>query len=69
MDCARTERSSSKVCVVLNGREVDAKSILSVLGLGAGQGTEVTLIAEGEDEVQVIEAICQLVGNNFGEDD
>ena len=53
----------------MNGREVDAKSILSVLGLGAGQGTEVTLIAEGEDEVQVIEAICQLVGNNFGEDD
>jgi phosphocarrier protein len=58
----------SKVLVVNGERKADAKSILSVLALGAGQGSEVKLITEGEDEAQAIEAIRLLVENNFGEE-
>ena len=57
----------SKVSAVKDGREVNAKSILSVLTLGAEQGAVVTIRAEGEDEMEAVEALKELVENNFGE--
>jgi phosphotransferase system HPr (HPr) family protein len=48
-------------------REANAKSILSVLTLGADQGAEVTLRAEGEDADQALEALAALIDSNFGE--
>jgi len=59
----------SKVSTVKDGREVNAKSILSVLTLGAEQGAVVTIRAEGEDEVEAVEALRELVENNFGEEE
>ena len=49
-------------------REVNAKSILGVLTLGVYQGMEITIRAEGEDEVPAVEALVALVKNNFGEE-
>jgi phosphotransferase system HPr (HPr) family protein len=40
---------SSRVVVAAGGKEVDARSVLMVMGLGATKGTEVTVRAEGED--------------------
>jgi len=62
-------RFKSKVSAVKDGREVNAKSILSVLTLGAEQGAVVTIRAEGEDEVEAVEALQELVENNFGEEE
>jgi phosphocarrier protein HPr len=53
--------------LLFGGRNVDAKSILSVLTLGVNEGAQVTLCAEGEDAAQAIEEISQLVESNFGE--
>ena len=50
-------------------REANAKSILSVLTLGADQGAEVTLRAEGEDAEQALEALAALIDSNFGEEE
>lgn len=61
-------RFKSKVVAVRDGREANAKSILSVLSLGANQGAVVTVRADGEDEAQAIEAIRLLVEDNFGEE-
>lgn len=58
----------SNLKVLKGEREVNAKSILSVLTLGAGQGAVIKLIAEGEDEEQAIEALRLLVEGNFGEE-
>jgi phosphocarrier protein HPr len=49
-------------------REVNAKSILGVLTLGVYQGMEITIHAEGEDEIPAVEALVTLVKNNFGEE-
>ena len=57
----------SRVMISKAGREVDAKSIISVLSLGAGKGTEITLKAEGEDEGAAIDALVALIQSNFGE--
>ena len=48
-------------------RSVDARSILAVLTLAAAKGTIVEIIAEGEDEVDVVSTVSELFGDGFGE--
>ena len=48
-------------------RTANAKSILNILTLGAGQGAVVTVTAEGEDAAEALMALEQLVAGNFGE--
>jgi phosphocarrier protein HPr len=50
-----------------NGRRVNAKSIMGVMMLAAGMGTEVELEAEGADEQAAADAITALVDDKFGE--
>jgi len=45
----------------------DAKSILSVLMLAASCGTELTLSADGCDEVEANRAVLALFASGFGE--
>jgi phosphocarrier protein HPr len=47
---------------------VNAKSIMGVMMLAAGQGSSVTVEAEGEDAEQALEAIGRLIADRFGED-
>jgi phosphocarrier protein len=46
---------------------IDGKSILGVLFLAATAGTELTIIASGEDESQAADALFRLVSGGFGE--
>lgn len=48
--------------------EVDAKSILGLLQLGAAQGTQVTVSCEGSDEREALQSVVELIENRFGED-
>ncbi|HET9317648.1 MAG TPA: HPr family phosphocarrier protein [Vicinamibacteria bacterium] len=57
----------SRVTVRRHDRVMDGKSILGILLLAAGQGTRLTLGAEGEDETAAIEALSALVASGFGE--
>jgi phosphocarrier protein len=50
-----------------DGRDVDGKSIMSVMMLAAAKGTEIGLAAEGDDAAQALEAICALINNRFDE--
>jgi phosphotransferase system HPr (HPr) family protein len=50
-------RFSARVQVVSAEREADAKSLLSVLALGAKRGTTVRLRAQGEDANSAIDAL------------
>ena len=47
----------SAIVVGTDGREADAKSLLSVLSLGATGGSELRLRAEGDDAVLAIGAL------------
>jgi phosphocarrier protein HPr len=49
-------------------REVSGKSIMGVMMLAAAQGSQITLIAEGEDEQQALEELDALIANRFGEE-
>ena len=59
---------SADVRLKKDDREVSAKSILNIIMLAAGLGSQVTLIAEGEDAEQAIEELAALVADKFGEE-
>ncbi len=48
-------------------KQLNAKSIISVLSGGIGKGTSVTLVIEGEDEAIAEKALVELFKTNFGE--
>lgn len=48
-------------------RRVNAKSLLGVLSLGIVKGTAITLIADGSDEKEAVEALAELISSNFSE--
>ncbi|HEY1393284.1 MAG TPA: HPr family phosphocarrier protein [Methylibium sp.] len=50
-----------------NGRRVNAKSIMGVMMLAAGLGTEVEIETDGDQEHQAMEAIRRLIDDKFGE--
>ncbi len=49
--------------------EVNAKSILGVMMLAAGPGNVVTVIADGKDEDDAVQAIANLIESRFGEEE
>lgn len=50
-------------------RLVNARSIMSLMMLGAGKGSKLRLVIEGNDADTAKEAICGLIANRFGEPD
>jgi len=48
-------------------RRVNAKSIMGVMMLAAGLGSEVTLETNGEREQEALDAILTLMADKFGE--
>lgn len=55
----------SKVLLVANGKEVDAKRVLGVMGLGAKKGMEVVIKADGADEDAAIKALSDFMKENL----
>ena len=56
------------VTVAAKGREVNAKSIMGVMLLAAGQGTAVIVRTDGEDEAAAMDAVAALFERRFDED-
>jgi phosphocarrier protein HPr len=48
-------------------RRVNAKSIMGVMMLAAGVGTEVTIETDGDREQEAMDALLQLIADRFGE--
>ena len=58
----------SSTTLTAKGREVNAKSIMGVMLLAAGQGAQVRLRVEGEDEEAAADAVTDLFARRFDED-
>jgi phosphocarrier protein HPr len=55
------------IWVSRSGRRVNAKSIMGVMMLAAGQGTSVLIEADGADAEQALAALTKLIADKFGE--
>lgn len=65
--CAAKFNARITLKSVERGVEADARSILDILYLAAGNGKSVILTATGEDEVQALDEIERLFTDGFGE--
>ncbi|MEO8297164.1 MAG: HPr family phosphocarrier protein [Burkholderiales bacterium] len=55
------------VALTRNGRRVNAKSIMGVMMLAAGLGSEVEIETSGEREEEAMQALRALIADKFGE--
>ena len=51
----------SKIKVVKDDKEADAKSIISIMALGAVKGAEIVINADGEDSDSAVDALVELL--------
>lgn len=58
----------SEIHVTRDGTTVDARSIMGLLMLGAGNGCSIDISAEGPDAAEAIAALEDLVARKFDED-
>ncbi len=58
---------ASDICLTRNDRRVNAKSIMGVMMLAAGLGSQVEVEATGIDEQAALEALTGLIDDKFGE--
>ncbi len=63
------ERYGASVEVVRDGQSVSARSIMGLMMLGAGQGSELELQADGWDAKEALDALAGLVEAGFNERD
>lgn len=57
-----------EIQVTRDGVTVDARSIMGLLMLGAGNGCSIDISAEGADAAEALEALNDLVARKFDED-
>jgi phosphocarrier protein len=57
----------SEIFMSRNGRRVNAKSIMGVMMLAAGLGSEVEIETVGEDQQTAMDALTRLIEDKFGE--
>lgn len=55
----------SNIDIMREGRRVNAKSLLGVLSLGVVKGMEIVIVANGSDENEAVDALCELIMNNL----
>ena len=58
----------STIKLNVNGKTVDAKSILGIMAAGIKYNTEIEIECDGEDEEKALSEIKKGFENNFGEE-
>ena len=58
----------SSICIIKDGANADAKSIMSVMMLAAAFNSTVTIRASGSDESEAVNAITALFDQKFKEE-
>ena len=65
IQCANGFKST--ILVEKEERKVNAKNLLGILSLSITKGTTITLIADGVDEVEAVNALTDLIQSNFSD--
>jgi len=58
-------RFKSEITLEKEGLEVNGKSIMGVMMLAAEMGADVTVTATGEDEVEAVNTMCEVIASKF----
>jgi phosphocarrier protein len=63
-----TKNFKSKIFLERGADRINAKSIMGIITLGAAYGTELKVIAEGEDEEEAVDTVIKLFESKFEEE-
>jgi phosphocarrier protein HPr len=63
-----TNKYKSSVKVSKDNEEVNGKSIMGLMMLAAEQGSQITIIVEGEDAQQLLDKIEEMIAHKFDEE-
>ncbi|MBK7091455.1 MAG: HPr family phosphocarrier protein [bacterium] len=58
-------RFKSEITLEKEGLEVNGKSIMGVMMLAAEMGADITVTATGEDEVEAVNTMCEVIASKF----
>lgn len=64
------QKANSFKCSIWVEKEdcrVNAKSLLGVLSLGISKGMDITIIADGQDEIDAVDGLVELIDGGFAE--
>lgn len=61
-------RFRSDIKIEREGVEVNGKSIMGIMMLAAAKGTTIGVRVEGDDEVEAMASLEEIITNGFGED-
>lgn len=59
----KASQFDSKVYIVSNDKKINAKSIMGMMSLGLCQDEEITISADGEDEVSAVDNLAEYLQN------
>lgn len=65
--CQASMKFKSKIMILYKEKEINAKSVLNVMASGVKCGAEIELQCTGEDEVEALEAICNVIATGLEE--
>jgi len=63
-----TKNFNCNIYLEKGNNKINAKSIMGVITLGAAFGTELKIVAEGEDEQEAVKTIVRLFESKFEEE-
>ena len=61
----KVNQYSSQISVTFEGKEVNAKDVMALMGLGVAKGNQITIKAEGENAKKAVEEIIDFVKNDM----
>ncbi|WP_370931557.1 HPr family phosphocarrier protein [Bartonella sp. DGB1] len=61
------EKFSAEVTVEKDGQIVVGRSLLGLMMLAAGRGSQINISATGDDAAEVLNSLTELITNKFGE--
>ena len=59
---------TSQIMVAKEEQEVDGKSIMGIMMLAAGKGSQIRITTQGKDEKEALERLEELINSKFGEE-
>ncbi len=60
-----TKKYNSEVFIIKNGKKANAKSIVEILMLAISKGENITVTADGDDCIGVVEDIVNFIKGSF----
>jgi phosphocarrier protein HPr len=61
-------RFKARILLQKDNEQINGKSIMGIITLGAGYNTPIRIIADGVDEQEAVDAVAKLFENRFEEE-